>query len=263
MRIFLDKIIKPVIVKNNYTEICEIGASCGHSSDKLLTIKTAHLSIIDPCLDLDLENKYKNDTRVTFYKGPSLKKLPILSRPCDCFLIDGDHNWYTVYNELRIIHEKNLLKEGGAIFFHDVSWPYDRRDMYHVPESIPEDFRHPYKQEGIRHGQSALCPKASFNKSYYNALTEGGPQNGVLTAIEDFMKEMEGEYSFFYFKIEFGLGVLVKDRKMTAQKMFPGLYHWIKCYEIIDKLPSYIRSEHPKLYNHAAKIARKFNIKRL
>ena len=97
MRIFFDKIIKPFIIKNKYATICEIGASQGSTTDKLLKITDIQISIIDPCFDLDLENKYKNNGRVKVYKGLSLEKLPALPQQYDCFLIDDDHNWYTVF----------------------------------------------------------------------------------------------------------------------------------------------------------------------
>lgn len=263
MRIFFDKIIRPFIIRNKYTDICEIGASLGTTSDKLLKIPGVQISIIDPCFDLDLDNKYKNNERVRLYKGLSLEKLHELSQPYDCFLIDDDHNWYTVFNELRIIHERNLLKKDGAIFFHDVCWPYARRDMYHLPESIPEEFRHPYTKQGIKRGQSSLSEGSRFNDYMNNATHEGGPKNGVLTAIEDFLKTFGQEYSFFCFKIEYGLGIVIKNKDIKIKTMFPGLYYFIKYYEIADKLPTFIRYKYPFLYNRAAKIARILNIKRL
>ena len=45
-------------------------------------------------------------------------------------------------------------REAGAplpvCFLHDVGWPYGRRDLYYAPERIPEEFRQPWAQKGLR-----------------------------------------------------------------------------------------------------------------
>jgi hypothetical protein len=35
------------------------------------------------------------------------------------------------------------------VFFHDVGWPYERRDMYYQPDTIPVDFLQKYERKGI------------------------------------------------------------------------------------------------------------------
>ena len=61
----------------------------------------------------------------------------------DAALVDGDHNWYTVYNELKMLAA--TARDAGAplplLIMHDVCWPYGRRDLYYAPERIPEEFR--------------------------------------------------------------------------------------------------------------------------
>ena len=58
------------------------------------------------------------------YEALSVDVLPSLE-PMDAALIDGDHNWYTVYNELKMLAEGS--RRGGAplpvIVMHDVLWP--------------------------------------------------------------------------------------------------------------------------------------------
>jgi hypothetical protein len=54
---------------------------------------------------------------------------------------------------------------------------------------------------------------------HWNAIYEGGPRNGVLTAVEDFLQSHAG-YTFFSFQREWGLGVLVRtgeNRSAVAQ----------------------------------------------
>jgi hypothetical protein len=220
MIIFFRKIIKPYLIYNNYSDICEIGSCSGEHTDRLLTIDSTRISVIDPCLDADLSEKYKQNSRVIIYKGLSLEILPKLSEKFDCIIIDADHNWYTVYNELKSIEEKGLLQNGGTIFLHDVYWPYARRDMYYLPQSIPQEFRHPYAQAGLIYGVPGLSQEPdAFNRDFFNALHEGGARNGVLTAIEDFLKTGHKNYYFFILREEYGLGILIKKEKMKLKTL--------------------------------------------
>lgn len=220
MIFFADTVIKPYIAASGYRRVCEVGASFGLTTDRLLELGSVSIDIIDPCLDADLRDKYRDNERVQVHKGISLEVLQKISGPFDCILIDGDHNWYTVYNELRTIEERGLLTRGGTIFFHDVCWPYGRRDMYYRPELIPEGFVHPFRREGIVRGQSELSDASTFNSDLCNAAHEGGPRNGVLTAAEDFFNEHGGEYKFFHFEEEHGLGVLLKTDGLIGRIIF-------------------------------------------
>ena len=79
-----------------------------------------------------------------------------------------------------------------------MDWPYGRRDLYYQPDTIPAEFRHPFAEKGIVRGQSRLAEVGGLNsRNYQNALEEGGPKNGVLTAIEDFLALHPGDYRFF------------------------------------------------------------------
>lgn len=223
MNYFVDDVLKPFISECGYHRLCEIGASKGSNTHKLIEVNSVELAVVDPCLDADLSLEYQNNKRVCVYKGLSLDVLRWIPKEFDCILIDGDHNWYTVYNELRIIEERGLIAEGGTIFFHDVCWPYGRRDMYYQPDQIPQGFVHPNEQKGIVYGQSELSSKSKVNAEYHNAVYEGGPKNGVLTAIEDFLREGNGQYRFFRLKKEFGLGVLHKTTSGTGTAAFNRL----------------------------------------
>jgi Methyltransferase domain len=217
---FIDPIIKPYIIESRYHNLCEIGASYGLSTDKYLEIDSVVITVIDPCLDADLCKKYQDNKKIRVHRGISIDVLQKIDGTFDCIFIDGDHNWYTVYNELKTIDRKGLIREGGVIFFHDVCWPYGRRDMYYQPDLIPEEFRHLYKKGGMIRGQSELSSSVGLNRSYYNAEHEGGARNGVLTAIEDFLKENGDKYLFFCFEQEFGLGVLLRTTGGKGNDLF-------------------------------------------
>jgi hypothetical protein len=249
MKFFADTIIKPYIIESGYRRICEIGASFGENTDTLLGIESVAIDIIDPCLDADLGKKYQHDKRIQVHKDMSLNVLREMSGQFDCILIDGDHNWYTVYNELRMIDERGLIKEGGTIFFHDVCWPYARRDMYYRPELIPPEFIHPYDRAGIVYGKSKLSNVSIANASLCNAIYEGGPRNGVLTAVEDFLKENRGKYKFFRFEEEYGLGVLLKTVSTIANVTFNRYLLKAKSRIPLRRLKNVASHKFPALYS--------------
>jgi SAM-dependent methyltransferase len=251
MNHFADKYLKPYIVENGYRNICEIGASLGENTEKMLSLDSITMTVIDPCFDADLLAKHHDGQRIKVLKGLSLDILPTLSEQFDCILIDGDHNWYTVYNELRLIEERKLLKTDGTIFFHDVGWPYGRRDMYFQPEVIPAEFTHPYEKKGIIYGQSELAESGGSNAEHYNAVFEGGTRNGVLTAVEDFVKERRDEYTFFYVEEEFGLGVLFKKGAAGESPSFNRWHRQAQYQHLRAKLHGVKRKVTDKLFRSA------------
>ncbi|MGO9776853.1 MAG: class I SAM-dependent methyltransferase [Terracidiphilus sp.] len=218
MQKYVKHFIIPLARQRVWTSFCEIGASTGKSTDEILKLPIASYSIIDPCFDADLDLKYASDKRVTVHKCNSLDALKNHSGAYDCFLIDGDHNWYTVFNELRLIQQGGLLRPGGMIFFHDVEWPNGRRDMYYQPETIPPEFRHEYERKGILRGRSQLTDHGGTNPGLCNAVREGGPRNGVLTAIEDFYAENRSDYLFCRVRLGSGLGILQNRRKQPSER---------------------------------------------
>jgi hypothetical protein len=223
MRHFADQIIKPYLVKSRSGRVCEIGAGRGENTDKLLQVSGLEITVIDPCLDANLRRKFRAVKKVQVRKGSSLRVLRGLSRPYDCILIDGDHNWFTVFHELRLIEQRKLLNPGGAIFLHDVAWPYGRRDMYYRPELIPARFRQPYARKGIAFGRPTLSSRARFNRDLYNACREGGGKNGVLTAIEDFLAWSTIEYRLVCIEEEFGLAALFRAAARASSAIFEKL----------------------------------------
>jgi hypothetical protein len=208
MQLFTKLFVIPLMKSRKWGRMCEIGSCLGEGTDLLQDIPNLKVTVIDPCLDCDLEQKFAGDAHIRMRKGLSLEVLPKLTESFDCVLIDGDHNWYTVYHELEVISDKGLLRKGGMVFFHDVEWPWGRRDMYYQPETIPAEYRHPWSQLGIVHGQSELSDETGPFAVFKKAPFEGGAHNGVLTAIEDFLSDHKGEYRFFRVKVGKGLGIM-------------------------------------------------------
>ena len=119
-------------------------------------------------------------------RDTSLRALATIELP-DVVIVDGDHNYYTVSEELRVIGDRGGGAELPLLLFHDVSWPHARRDDYFDPEQIPPDYRQPLVGEraGIVPGDAGTQRDGlPYEKS---AAREGGPRNGVLTAVEEFV----------------------------------------------------------------------------
>lgn len=143
------------------------------------------------------------------YTGHSLDLLPELP-VADAYIIDGDHNHYTIFHELRLIAAKRP-QDGPfpLVLLHAVGWPYARRDFYRQPDLLPARSRQRYSFHlGARPGtRLAINGGLRGDGAYAIALTEGGPGNGVLTAIEDFLRDFP---HLFYAEIPcfHGLGII-------------------------------------------------------
>lgn len=228
MHQYVKTFVVPLLAGRRWRRVCEIGASVGDGTDMLAAVPGVSDTVIDPCLDCDLGEKYAGKPHVVVRKGTSLEVLPKLNDVFDCILIDGDHNWYTVHEELEAISRRNLLRPGGILFFHDVEWPWGRRDMYYQPEVIPPAYVHDWKQKGLVRGKSELTEDVTLHDYFKKATHEGGPRNGVLTAIEDFLQEHKGEYRFFRVHAGCGLGVMqyrggLRDRLTFLYLRLKGL----------------------------------------
>jgi hypothetical protein len=128
----------------------------------------------------------------TFFEARSLDLLQDIG-PVDAVLIDGDHNWYTVYHELCLIEDISSAHRCQLPFvlLHGSGWPYDRRVAVHVAAAIPPDHRKPFCRMGMKPEVSELQSAGGLNRKLDDAAYESGPQNGVLTAVEDFIRTRE------------------------------------------------------------------------
>jgi hypothetical protein len=214
MQRFWEKIIGPIFEREQPHIIVEIGALRGEHTVKLLYYcqhRNATLIVVDPFPAFH-EKQWGEELgqNMILLREYSLDVLPRLAW-MDAVLIDGDHNWYSVYHELKEV-EKFAQKPGGRfplVFLHDTEWPYGRRDLYHNPDLIPAQFRQPYAKKGIIQGRSELADQGGFNSGSYHAIHENGPRNGVLTAIEDFMRESSFSLTLHRVSSNNGLAVLV------------------------------------------------------
>jgi hypothetical protein len=141
-------------------------------------------------------------------------------------VIDGDHNYYTVAEELRIIAERAAGEQRRLpmVLLHDVGWPHGRRDDYYLPEQIPAEHRHAIVPEGCLYpGDPGTRPGAL--PYHHPAAREGGPRNGVLTAVEDFVSGRE-ELQLAVVPTFFGMAVIWDTALPQAPALTELLSNW-------------------------------------
>ncbi|OGJ68994.1 hypothetical protein A3H90_01840 [Candidatus Peribacteria bacterium RIFCSPLOWO2_02_FULL_55_36] len=197
---FFESIIHPALAIIRPRVIVEIGIDKGFHTEKLLQYcKEANvvLHAIDPEPHCDIEQMQQTyGKHFAFYRDFSLNALYRIET-YDMVLIDGDHNWYTVYHELLLIEKKAKEQQRfPVVFLHDIGWPYGRRDLYYHPENIPAMYRHPYQKKGIIFGKEGLTEAQGWNPDFSNAIYEHNLRNGVLTAVEDFIAQSRETFHF-------------------------------------------------------------------
>lgn len=221
MNRFWNRYTGPIIRQIKPRRILEIGAEAGLDTRHLLAHcrdTGCHLDIIEtrPSQELiELLGLFGSEV-CSLHVGKSTDLIDRIAAP-DVVMLDGDHNWHTVYTELGMF-KRQALADGQPIpliLAHDCAWPYARRDMYYNPDDFDDTQRRPYAYKGILPGVSALVDNG-MNGWYANALHEGGVQNGVLTAIEDFVVASGGillrTLPFFN-----GLGIIMPEERRTPE----------------------------------------------
>jgi len=203
----LAEIVIPCLEAAAPRSLIEIGAFAGDVTKLLVEWARnggARLWSIDPDPQEALVELAQASPQLELVRRTSLEALPDLPA-AEAYVIDGDHNYYTVSEELRLIAERT----GGSmplLVCHDVGWPHARRDGYFAPDQIPEEHRHPSVEGGyLFPGFKGLRDGGLIYQ--WPAAEEGGARNGVLTAIEDFLAERDG-LRFALVPAFFGLGVV-------------------------------------------------------
>ena len=203
----------------------EVGAYAGDLTGLLLdwaAEQGARVLAIDPSPQPELEQLAAERAELELVRRTSLDAFTTIELP-DAVIIDGDHNYYTVAEELRLIAER-AGDELPLLLFHDVSWPHARRDDYFSPEQIPEEHRQPTTPGGgLYPGVETVRPGGL--PYHWPAAREGGPRNGVLTAIEDFVDGRD-DLRLAVVPSFFGLGVVWRRDAAFADELAEFLEPW-------------------------------------
>jgi hypothetical protein len=237
--------------------IVEVGAFAGDLTSLLLDWAAesgARVSAIDPSPEDDLVQLDLDHDDLELVRETSIAALPHIPVP-DVVIIDGDHNYYTVSEELRLIGQRAEDAELPLLLFHDVCWPHGRRDDYFAPELIPEDYRQPIagNGDGIFPGEPGL--RRGGVPYPRSAAREGGPRNGVLTAVEDFVANGD-DLRLVVVPVFFGFGAVWHRRSPGSEALAAILDPW-------DRNPVLERLESNRVYHIAESHSRQVEVWRL
>jgi hypothetical protein len=221
----LAELLLPCLDVAGARSVVEVGAYAGDLTELLVEWAEgagARVTAVDPSPQDRLVELAERHERLDLVRETSLAALPGLP-PADAVIVDGDHNYYTVAEELRLVTEA-AGAELPLLVFHDVCWPHGRRDDYYAPDRIPAEARQPIQEGGGLHPDEPGIRAGAL--PYRNAAArEGGPRNGVLTAVEDFVAEREG-LRLAIVPAFFGLGVVWRSDASWAGAMADLLDPW-------------------------------------
>jgi hypothetical protein len=190
--------------------VVEVGAFHGKSTNEMLEWATrsgARVIAIDPAPQPDLRQIAAQHPELDLVEATSHEALPtVVDAGVDAIIIDGDHNYFTLSEELRLIDQRAPGARMPLLMLHDIGWPLARRDGYYAPDRIPAEHRQP-----LAHN-TYLAPDEPGTATdgmpfACVAEREGGPGNGILTAVEDFLA-LHPELEFAKVPAFFGFGVI-------------------------------------------------------
>lgn len=218
---FVPDVIRPLLSALDPQVVVEIGSEHGKTTRHLVEHVRSRGGVvhaIDPAPLFDAAAwEAELSPSLVVHRTTSLQALPRVPR-FEAVLIDGDHNWYTVFHELSLV-EKLARERGHAlplVLLHDVAWPYGRRDLYYDVDQIPVEHRQPCARGGISPTAAELLPRGGFNAHLMHAVLEGGRQNGVLTAVEDWIEASPAEIDLVVIPAVFGLAIAI-PKELSAR----------------------------------------------
>ncbi len=221
--------------------VIEVGAEYGFFTRELLDWaaerNVERVVAIDPEPRPQLQDLAAERSDLDLIVATSAEALPGFELT-DAVIIDGDHNYFMVSEELRLVAAAAGDGPLPLILLHDIGWPLARRDSYHAPEAIPAEHRQPLAEPALLRPDE---PGTSERGLYYRcaAAREGGPRNGVLTAVEDFLAE-RSELRLAILAPFFGLGVLWDTRAEAAEAIAETVAPW-------DRNPLLVRMEQKRV----------------
>ncbi|MEA2293956.1 MAG: hypothetical protein QOE86_1595 [Solirubrobacteraceae bacterium] len=240
----LAEVMVPCLDAAGARSVMEVGAYAGDLTEVLADwarLTGAKVWAIDPAPQPRLVELAEQRSELGLIRETSLAALPT-APVADAVVIDGDHNHFTVSEELRLVAQAagDTLP---LLLFHDVCWPHGRRDDYYDASQIPADRRQPvHEGGGLFPGEPGLRRGGLPYRG--PAAREGGPRNGVLTAVEDFVHARDG-LQLAIVPAFFGLGVVWDRSAPYADALSEVLAPW-------DRNPLLARLEENRVFHLAS-----------
>jgi hypothetical protein len=222
----LAELLFPCLEATGARSVLEIGAYKGDLTGVLLgwaAESGASIAAVDPEPPEELLELAEEHPELELLRKTSHEVLREVELP-DVIIIDGDHNYFTLSEELRIISERAAGPGTPLMMFHDVGWPHARRDSYYVPDRIPEEHRQPLAHDVclVPWDSGVVDEGLPFA---WAAEREGGPRNGTLTALEDHV-EAHPELRMAAVPAFFGFGVVWHEDAPWADAVAEILAPW-------------------------------------
>ncbi len=210
--LFWIDVIRPLLCHVRARDLLEIGAHDGALTELLVQYCESvggNVAAVEPVESVSLRRLASRSPKLTLLMEKSETAIPKICSPVDAVFLEGDINYYTARNDVSAIDGLAKRTNTGfpIVFVKNTCWPYARRDMYYDPEGIPERERHEHARSGMSPWQAGL-EAGMINYPFANSKEEGGPRNGILTAIQDFMNESALDLQLFSLPINHGLGIL-------------------------------------------------------
>lgn len=168
----------------------EIGSESGAVTRELVELalgRGGSVTTVEPAPAPEVVELARTEPAFRLVVGHSPAALDDVE-PADAWVVDGDHNHWTVTRELEAILAKAHAAGRAALtILHDVGWPCARRDFYYDPSALPEEAVRPHTfAKAVRPGEAGVVPSGLRGEGKLAvAEQEGGPANGVLTAVHD------------------------------------------------------------------------------
>ena len=193
------------------------------------------------CCDLLAERPELELIRETSHETLASRPLP------DVVIIDGDHNYYTLSEELRIIDERTAGAPAADDVPRRLVAPRSTRHLLrarpHPGGASPAD-RLPRRRSTPR---SPASPRYGLEYEWA-AAREGGPRNGVLTALEDFVDGRD-DLRLAVVPAFFGFGVLWQRDAPWADEVAAIIEPW-------DRNPVLARLEAERIFDLCTRIGK-------
>ncbi|HWG74298.1 MAG TPA: class I SAM-dependent methyltransferase [Acidimicrobiales bacterium] len=218
----LSEIIFAAFAVAGVSTVAEIGAEGGAFTEHLVrwvSERGGGLVSIDPAPSAHVRYLAESSEAVTLLAETSHQVLPRLGAH-DAYLLDGDHNYFTVKGELEMIHATcHGADTVPLLVLQDIGWPAGRRDQYYEPEALPEGATRPYDFGGVVPWSDTTF-EGGFrgDGNFAFATREGGPANGVRTALEDFLADHAG-YEALAVPCVFGLALVFPSSAPWAPEL--------------------------------------------
>jgi hypothetical protein len=222
----LDDVIFACLEAVGASSVVEIGASHGDFTEELLEWAAgsgARITAVEPAPPPVLLALAETHPELELRRETSQEALRELTPP-DAIVIDGDHNYSTVSEDLQLIAGRAPSARMPLLLIHDLGWPHGRRDSYYQPERIPEEARQPVVAHAYLDPAEPGVAEGGFMVEWA-AAREGGPRNGVLTAVEDFI-DGHRDLRLATVPAFFGLGVLWHREAPWAAQLAATVEPW-------------------------------------